>query len=180
VPTGAPVIGAVGKLAAGRGFGLVLAAAARLEGPAHIVVVGHGELQPELEKRSHELGLAGRVHWAGYQDETLPALYSAMDIVFFTAPGSDWGHRTISEAQGCGRPVIAASYPGVEDLVEDGVTGRLVSRDPVALAAAAKSLIKDPEKPRRMGDAAAEAAAERRFAPVGERFVRFLETILAK
>jgi glycosyltransferase involved in cell wall biosynthesis len=139
-----------------------------------VVVVGHGELQPELEKRARGIGLADRVHWTGYQDEELPTLYSAMDVVCFTAPGSDWGHRAISEAQGCGRPVVAISYPGVEDLVEDGMNGRIVSQDASALAETANALINDLESARRLGDGAAVAAAKRRFAPVGNRLALFL------
>jgi len=97
-----------------------------------------------------------------------------MDIVVFAAPGSDWGHRAISEAQGCGRPVVAISYPGVENLVEDRITGRIVARDASALADTASALINDPEGARRLGDAAAIAAANRRFAPVGNRLALFL------
>jgi len=180
IPSGAPVIGAVGKLARGRGFNLLLDIASLIEEPAHVVVVGHGELQPELEKQARNAGLVGRVHWTGYQDGALPELYSAMDVVFFTAPGSDWGHRAISEAQGCGRPVVAVAYPGVENLIEAGVTALIVDSDPVALADAAHALIKDSERSRRLGDAAAKAAAERRFGPVGERIARFIETIPAR
>ena len=180
IPPGAPVIGAVGKLAEGRGFGLLLDTASRLGAPAHVVVVGHGELQPHLEKQTHNLGLSGRTHWTVYQDEALPDLYSAMDVVFFTAPGSDWGHRAISEAQGCGRPVVAVSFPGVEDLVEDGVNGRVVVRDPAALAEAANALINDPESSRRLGHSAVDAASERRFAPVGQRIALFLDEILVE
>jgi 2-deoxystreptamine N-acetyl-D-glucosaminyltransferase/2-deoxystreptamine glucosyltransferase len=179
-PAGTPIIGAVGKLAKGRGFGLLLDTAARLEAPAHVVVVGHGELQSQLEKRAHDLGIQGRVHWTGYQDEALPELYSLMDVVLFTKPGSDWGHRAISEAQGCGRPVVAASYPGVEDLIEDGVSGRIVDSNPAALADAADSLINDTEGARQLGLAAADATAERRFAPLGQRSAFFLDKILAE
>jgi len=179
LPSGAQVIGAVGKLAKDRGFGLFLRAASRIQPPVHLVVVGHGELQPELEKQARDIGLAGRVHWTGYQDEELPALYSAMDVVFFAAPGSDWGHRGISESHGCGRPVVAASFPGVEDLIEDGVTGRVVDRNAAALADAASALINDAENARRLGDAAASAATNRRFALVGERLALFLAGILA-
>jgi len=178
IPPDAPVIGAVGKLAKGRGIRLLLDTAAHLEAQAHVVVVGHGELQPELERQGQKLGLVERVHWTGYQDEALPDLYSTMDVFVFTAPGSDWGHRAISEAQGCARPVVAVSCPGVEDLVEDGVTGRFVGRDPVALADAVSVLIKEPERSRRLGGAAADAAAQRRFAPVGERLAVFLDGIL--
>ena len=180
IPSEAPVIGVVGKLAQGRGFGLLLDTAARLEAPAHVVVVGHGESLPQLQKRAVNHGLEARVHWTGYQDEALPDLYSTMDVFLFTAPGSDWGHRSITEAQGCGRPVVAVSFPGVEDLVEDGVNGRVVVRDPAALAEAANALINDPESSRRLGHSAVDAASERQFASVGKRIALFLDEILVE
>jgi glycosyltransferase involved in cell wall biosynthesis len=180
VPPGAPVIGAIGKLAKGRGFQLLLNAASRLGASTHVVVVGHGELQPRLEEQARDLGLEGRVHWTGYQDESLPELYSAMDVVLFTAPGSDWGHRAISEAQGCGRPVVAVSSPGVEDLIEDGISGRIVDRDPADLSEAVAFLIADPDVSERFGNAAAAAAENRRLVPTGERLARFLESVLSQ
>ena len=180
IPSGAPVIGAVGKLAQGRGFGLLLDTAVRLEAPAHVVVVGHGESLPQLQQRAVNHGLEARVHWTGYQDEALPDLYSTMDVFLFTAPGSDWGHRSITEAQGCGRPVVAVSFPGVEDLVEDGVNGRVVVRDPAALAKAVNALINDPESSRRLGHSAVDAASERQFASVGKRIALFLDEILVE
>jgi len=180
IPSGAPVIGAVGKLAEGRGFGLLLDTASRLETPAHVVVVGHGEDLPQLKRKAADLQLGSRVHWTGYQDETLPELFSAMGIVLFTAPGSDWGHRAISEAQGCGRPVVAVSCPGVEDLIEDGVSGRIVGRDPAALASTVDFLITDSNVADRFGSAATAAAADRRLQPVGRRLAQFLEEILSK
>ena len=180
VPPGAPVIGAVGKLAQGRGFQLLLDATSRLKAPAHVVVVGHGESQPRLQKSAVDHGLQSRVHWTGYQDEALPELYSAMDVVLFTAPGSDWGHRAISEAQGCGRPVVAVSYPGVEDLIEDGVNGRIVDRDPAALSGAIDILIADPDVAHNFGQAAAATAVDRRLAPIGRRLGEFLEETISR
>ena len=179
VPPDAPVIGAVGKLAEGRGFGLLLDTASLLKPSAHVIVVGHGALQAQLDRQASGLGLDGRVHWTGYQEEALPELYSAMDVVLFTAPGSDWGHRSISEAQGCGRPVVAVAYPGVKDLIEDGVTGQVVDRSAGVLAEAANTLIHNPESARRLGEAAARAASKRRFAPTGNRLAIFLDHVLA-
>jgi len=180
IPPGAPVIGAVGKLAEGRGFRLLLDATSRLEAPAHLVVVGHGEYLPLLRRTAIDYGLESRVHWTGYQDEALPGLYSAMDVVLFAAPGSDWGHRAISEAQGCGRPLVAVSCPGVEDLIDDGVCGRVVDRDPGALAPAVDFIIANPDVAHRFGNAAATAAENRRLAPIGRRLAEFLEGILSK
>ena len=178
IPSEAPVIGVVGKLAQGRGFGLLLDTAARLEVPAHVVVVGHGESLSQLKKRAVNYGLEARVHWTGYQDEALPNLYSTMDVFLFTAPGSDWGHRSITEAQGCGRPVVAISCSGVEDLVEDGVTGRIVDRNPAALASAIDYLIADSEVAHRFGKTAAKAANCRRLAPSGKHLAAFFDTTL--
>jgi glycosyltransferase involved in cell wall biosynthesis len=178
IPPDVPIIGSVGKLARGRGFSLLLEAASRLAAPAHVVVVGHGEYRPQLQKRARALGLDERIHWTGYQEETLPELYSMMDVVLFTAPGSDWGHRAVSEAQGCGRPVVAVARPGVEDLIEDGVTGLIASDGPADLADAVEVLLRSPEIARRLGDAAAIAVEARRFAPIGRRVKEFLETVL--
>ncbi len=178
VPANAPTLGMVGKLARGRGFELLLETTARCDPQIHVVAVGHGELRSEFEVLASSLGIAERVHWTGYQDEALPELYAAMNVVLFLAPGSDWGHRAISEAQACARPVIAVSTSGVEDLIHDGVTGRIVDHNPAALAEAVGSLIADPGIARRLGPAAAAAAANRRFGHVGDRLARFLDKFL--
>jgi 1,2-diacylglycerol 3-alpha-glucosyltransferase len=175
----APVIGSVGKLASGRGFGLMLDAVSMVSSAAHIIIVGHGELRARLEEQARHLGLADRIGWAGYQDEALPDLYAAMDVVFFCAPGSDWGHRSISEAQGCGRPVVAVSCPGVEDLMQQGITSRIVQRDASLLAEAADSLMADPKAMDTSGSAAS-AVADRRFKPSGDHFARFLGEVLSE
>jgi glycosyltransferase involved in cell wall biosynthesis len=174
IPTGVPVIGSVGKLASGRGFELLLEAAARLNTGAHVVVVGHGERQPDLQARASALEMADQVHWAGYRDESLPDLYAAMDVFVFSAPGSDWGHRAISEAHACGRPVVATRWPGVEDLIDDGTTGRIANRTPRDMADAIDHLLAGPEEARRLGEAALRAVEDRRMAPIGSDLAQFL------
>ncbi len=170
-----PVLGMVGKLARGRGFDTLLETAAGVGGDLHVIVVGHGEARPALEALATSLGLSPRVHWLGYRGRELPGLYAAMDVVLFPTAGSDHGHRAVSEAQGCGRPVVAADLPGVADLIEDGVTGRIVPGSVRDLAAAVAALLADPAVARRLGDAAAAAVAPRRFPAVGRRLAAFLE-----
>jgi len=177
IPADVPVLGMVGKLARGRGFDLLLETAARTVPTAHVLVVGHGEAQIELETLATQLGIGSRVRWVGYQEEGLPGLYSAMDVMLFAAPGSDWGHRSISEAQGCGLPVVAAAIPGVDDLIVEGRTGRIVPADPQALAATVSELLADPEARRRLGSAGAAAADERRLVPSGRHLAAFLASI---
>ncbi len=177
VPDGAPVVGMVGKMAAGRGFGLVLDAAAALDPAVHVLLVGHGELRGDLERRARDLGIADRVHWAGHQDDGLPELYAAMEVVVLPAPGSDHGHRAVSEAQACSRSVVAVDIPGVRDLVEHGVTGLVAPPEPAAVAEAVAALLGDRRRCRAIGAAAAQAVSPRRVLPLGRSLARFLETV---
>lgn len=174
IPFAVPVIGAVGKLARGRGFELLLQAVARIDTRAHVVVVGHGERLPKLQTLAWVLEISDRVHWAGYRDQSLPDLYGSMDIFVFPAPGSDWGHRAVSEAQASGLAVVAVDHPGVEDLVEDGVTGRVVENRPKALATAVDQLLANPETARVLGDAATAAVETRRMEPIGRCMAQIL------
>ncbi len=178
IPADAPVVGMVGKLSGGRGFDLFLEAVARVDPSVHVVLVGHGEAQWNLQILATRLGLGHRVRWTGYRDEDLPSLYAVMDVVLFTAPGSDWGHRAISEAQGCSRPVVAAAIPGVEDLIDHGLTGRIAPAQPQALATEIAALLADPEARRRIGAAGASAAKERRLVPSGRRLAEFLSQVV--
>jgi len=180
IPADAPVLGSVGKLAARRGFETVLEVASRLGPEIHVVIVGHGELRPRLERLAARLGVVERVHWAGYVEEQLHDLYRVMDVVVYTAVGSDHGHRMISEAQGCARPVVAARLPGVADLIEDGRTGRIAEPDPASLACAVRDLLADRATADAMARAAASAVEARRFAPVGARLQSFLEDVVAR
>lgn len=174
IPLSAPVVGMVGKVAPGRGFELLLETAARVVPEVHVLPVGHGEAAEGLQRRAERLGLAERLAWAGYQERELPELYATMDVVLFAAAGSDHGHRAISEAQGCGRPVVSAAVDGVRDLVEDGSTGIVVPAEPGAMAAAVSRLLADPTVAGRLGAAAAAAVGSRRFRPSGERLLGFL------
>jgi starch synthase len=67
--------------------------------------------------------------------------------------------------------VVATDVPGHRDVVVHGETGLLVPpEDPVALAGAISSLLADPERRRRMGEAGRRRAqAEFMIQPMVER-----------
>jgi glycosyltransferase involved in cell wall biosynthesis len=171
-----PLIGMVGKMAKGRGFEILLDAAAKIQGPCGVLAVGHGELQPILQRQAQKLGILDRVIWAGKHEEDLPLHFSAMDALVFAAPGSDWGHRAISEAQACGRPVITLSFPGVEDLVDHEHNGLIVEDTP-AITAAFNRLVEDPNLTRRLSRGAIQSSIDRRFEVIGRRLGIFLEAL---
>ena len=172
LPSGAFVVGTVGKLAGGRGHEEAIAAAAPLADAAVLLHVGKGERLPALRAAAARLGTADRNIWAGYQDETLPEFYRAMDVFLFTASGSQQGQRAILEAMASGLPVVALPLPGVRDLLTDGAEG-FVAPDVGSATGALRRLAADSGLRERMGQAgrrraltfgaAAFAAAARDF-----------------
>jgi glycosyltransferase involved in cell wall biosynthesis len=165
LPSGALLIGTVGKMAADRGHAAALEALAKVPGSGAFVHVGHGETLEELEARAEELGVAGRSFWLGYQEEDLPDLYRAWNVFLFPASGSEQGQRAILEAMASGLPVVAMDAPGVRDLVTPGREG-LVVEDVESMARALGALLESADLRHRMGEAGRRRAME--F--TGERF----------
>ena len=61
-----------------------------------------------------------------------------------------------------GRPVVATGVGGIPEVVEDGVTARVVPpRSPAALAGAMIELLDAPDRAKRLGDAAWAVAREK-------------------
>lgn len=133
IPPEVPVIGVIGKVSPGRGFEDAIetfAVVRRARPDARMLIVGKGPHMPVLKQLADQLALGDSVIWAGYHEDDLPEHFRAMDVLVFTAAGSDEGHRAISEAGACGTPVAAYPLPGVahvlgetaDDLVSDEST----------------------------------------------------------
>jgi glycosyltransferase involved in cell wall biosynthesis len=71
----------------------------------------------------------------------------------------------LAESQSLGRPVVASRIGGMPEVVQDGITGRIVPPgNSVALAQVLEVLLEDPALRARYG-AMGAAEARRRFAP---------------
>lgn len=128
LPDGALVVGGVGRLAPVKGFEyLVAATAIAIERGVDIetLLVGDGPQRGQLEAYAAELGIAEHVHFLGMRRD-LPELYAAMDI--FALPSVQEGSpNALMEAMACGKPVIASPVGGVPEIVDDRVSGLLVT-----------------------------------------------------
>jgi glycosyltransferase involved in cell wall biosynthesis len=165
LPDGAPVVGIVGRVNREKGYEEFFEAAATVAAAlpeTHFVVVGPVEeekfnaLNPVELARRHGLP-EDRVHCLGLRDD-MPALYRLMDVLALPSHREGWP-RSPMEAATMGIPAVVTNIRGCRQVVVDGVTGIMVPvRDPTALAEALLSLLRDPERARRMGAAAREHA----------------------
>ena len=178
----APVVGCVARMAPGRGHDVLLRAGARLRErlpSVRVVLVGRGELRPDLEALVRELQLGPTVVFAGYRDADLPAVLAALDCAVLLGAGSEESCRAVLEAMAVGLPVVAAPVGAVPEIVVDGVTGWLVKPTPDAVADCLDAALRDPGRSRHVGKAGrrrVEALFEpsRRAALVEDAYARVL------
>jgi colanic acid/amylovoran biosynthesis glycosyltransferase len=125
-------------------------------------LVGDGPERGELERLRDELGLQGRVRFAGPlgQDE-LPAIYRDHDV--FCLPTLSEAVGVVNmEAMASGLPVVCSHLMGVPELVEDGINGLLVTPGrEQELAGALRRLAEDPALRTRLGEAGRRTVEER-------------------
>ena len=149
----------VGRLHPQKGHRVLLdAMAAARQGGARLslLVAGDGAERAALEAQASALGLHGHVRLAGRRD--VRPLLAAADVFVFPSLYEAVGIALL-EAMACARPVVASRTGGIPEVVEDGVSGILVTAgDADDLARALATLERDPERRRRLGEAARSRA----------------------
>ncbi len=167
LPADELVVVTVARLASRKGHLRVLQALAALRGETPTVrylIAGRGPMEAELRAAAADLGLAGRVVFAGYvPDDRLNAHYALADVAAMpnTAEAGDvegFG-MVFLEANAAGKPVIGGRSGGTAEAVADGETGFLVANDE-ELRTALLSLLNDPALRARMGLAGLRRARE--------------------
>jgi len=89
-----------------------------------LVFAGDGPLRPSLELEAAQLGIAGRVRFLGFANQTqLPAIYTAADLMVLPS-GYDAFGVVVNEAMLCGCGVVASDRVGAaRDLIIHEQTG---------------------------------------------------------
>lgn len=157
---GSPVVGAVARLSPVKGLdSLLKAVPGLLKGYPNlqVLLIGDGPSKPDLIRLAYELGVAGHLV-ISHPVEDIRVPLAAMDL--FAVPSLDEGFGLgMVEAMAAGVPVVATNRGGPAEIVEDGVSGLLVSPgDPEALGRSILTLLGDPARRARMAQAARERA----------------------
>jgi glycosyltransferase involved in cell wall biosynthesis len=136
-PGAGPVIGFVGRVEASKGpLDLVRAAPAIKRGApgARVVIVGEDAYGSSPRYAEAVIGSPEVEHYPWVTNA--PGLMRHLDVLVLPSYREPFG-TVLAEAMAVGTPVVASRVDGLPEVVQDGVTGRLVAPgDPGALAAA--------------------------------------------
>ncbi len=139
---------AVGRLADQKQFHLLIDAFASIAADFpgwRLVIWGEGAARAELENQRSRLGMDDRIVLPGLTDNPGQWIETA-DVLVLSSAYEGWPN-VIVEAMAAELPVVAFDCDhGVADMIEDGVSGRLVPQGDVpALAKALATLLGSPD-----------------------------------
>ena len=160
-----PEILFIGRLVGYKGCDVLLEAFWKMKQPAHLTIVGTGELEEGLKRKSRNLGIERAVTFCGGVPEAQKREKLARADIFVlpSVERSEAFGLVQLEAMAYGIPVINTNLPsGVPEVSVHGETGLTVQPgDPSDLARAMDRLAGHADERRRMGLAARKRVEER-------------------
>lgn len=118
-----------------------------------VVLVGEGDSRKSVMDLANKLGISRNMVFTGARSDVLH-LIAAFDIHVLASIAFESFGIVNLEAMALSKPVVATRVGGIQEAVEDGVTGILVPPgDPKSLAQAIISLLVDESKAHDMGEA---------------------------
>lgn len=167
-----PVILSAGRFVPKKGFPVLLQALHRVRQEGldfYCYLIGGGPMYDEMKKIVNELGLGQCVELRGQMSQTeLLSYFQQADLFALACEVQNDGDRdgipnVLVEAMAMGIPVVSTAISGIPELVDHGINGLLVKeKDPVALAEAIATLLRQPELAQSLG-LAGRAKVEREF-----------------
>jgi glycosyltransferase involved in cell wall biosynthesis len=143
-----PIIGAMGRFVAKKGFDIFIEALARLRtngGAFRAILAGDGPERSLLERLAVEHDLGGVLSFPGWVTDK-PAFFAGIDVFCLPSHHEPFGIVLI-EAMAHGVPIVASDSEGPTEILHDGIDGMIVPRgDVVHLAEALGTLIADCDR----------------------------------
>lgn len=141
-------------------------------------LVGTG-MEAAAVKRAFPTHLHSRIHvvpWVAAEDA--PNVYANHDIFVFPSMFESMS-LAVPEAMASGLPIVTTRACGMQDIIEDGVTGFLVPpRDAETLAKRITELLNDPLLCSRLGQAAQKKAREITWDKISCQTLQLYERLL--
>jgi spore coat protein SA len=161
-----PVLLFAGRLSEAKGGEQVLAMLAEVAKNIPgilLLVAGRKDAYGEsMEKKAIDLGLTNNIKFTNWiEGDELQGAYYAANVVLFPSICFDTFGLVNIEAMAAGKPVVATSFGGAKEAVEDGVTGTLVNpRNIQMFSEAVLDFLNNSEKARVFGEAGLQRVRE--------------------
>lgn len=138
-----PLILSVGALIPRKSQDLIIAALPTLP-EATLILAGYGECEGDFRELADRLGVADRVRFMGsVPHDDLPTLFAAADVMALVSSSEGLANAWV-EALACGTPIVASDVGGIRELVKSQYAGRIIDRNPEAVAAAINEILINP------------------------------------
>lgn len=145
---------AVGRLIDVKGYPVLIEAVKLLADQGMSValdILGDGERRAALQSSIDDLALSDHVTLRGNVDN--PSSWLDKADIYIMSSRREGQPMALLEAMAGSLPIVASAVGGIPDTVSDGAEALLVAPDdPLALAAAIRRIIDDPEFARRLGE----------------------------
>jgi len=174
LPLKEPLVLFVGRIEPLKGIDILLRAVSRIESSFRLLVVGgdgkDAERKAQLRALADKLGIGERVSFLdAVPHENLPLYYNAADVCVVPSHYESFGLVAL-EAMACGIPVVASRVGGLQETVQDGLTGYLVPlRCPQPFADRLDLLLSNERLRRRLGGEARATVERFRWSEVAAR-----------
>ncbi len=161
------VVGMIANFRQSKGYEYFVQAAHRISSripDVRFIAVGDIEeaMRGRMCKLLQKMNLESRFHLLGFRSD-IPEILNDLDVFVLSSTDEGLSIATI-EAMAARRPVVVTRSGGPQEIVEDGITGFLVTpADPQALAARVLEILVNPELGMRLGEEG-RRDVERRFA----------------
>jgi glycosyltransferase involved in cell wall biosynthesis len=132
IPEDYKIVTMVGRLMEQKNYPMLIRVAQKTKQmslPLHFVIAGTGDLLNSLIEISRRLKVDDRVHFIGVRND-IPQILAASDIFLFTTNFEGFPNALL-EAMAAGLPIITTNFAGIDELVQNGITGRIVPIDDV-------------------------------------------------
>lgn len=122
------------------------------------LLAGEGEQYAALEQQAADKGVADRIRLLGFRSDVMSVM-NAADVVVLPSVAKEGLGLVLVEAALLEKPTIGSNAPGIDEAIQDGVTGLLVPPgNAAALADALSKLLENPALCRKLGVAGRERA----------------------
>ena len=145
------LFGTIAELHKNKGLEYAIEAVSKIKTSFVFFIIGDGEERNNLENMIKKYNLENRVFLLGFLDNANQYL-KAFDIFILTSVKEGLPY-TILEAGSAGLPVVASNVGGIPDIIENGISGILVTKSRAGeITRALEFLLQNPDKQKSYGE----------------------------